>query len=59
MKITESAIEQFAVDLLESQGYTYIYGPDIAPDREISMQGLEHRVPALPGLCFLANGSAC
>jgi type I restriction enzyme, R subunit len=33
-KIIESEIEQFAIDLLESQGYTYIYGPDIAPDSE-------------------------
>lgn len=33
-KITESEIEQFAVDLLEGQGFTYIYGPDIAPDSE-------------------------
>jgi type I restriction enzyme R subunit len=33
-KITESAIEQFAIDLLEKQGYQYIYGPDIAPDSE-------------------------
>ena len=34
MKITESAIESFAIDLLEKQGYQYIYGPDIAPDSE-------------------------
>ena len=33
-KITESVIEQFTVDLLEKQGYHYIYGPDIAPDSE-------------------------
>ncbi|TCL75297.1 type I restriction and modification enzyme subunit R-like protein [Hydrogenispora ethanolica] len=33
-KITESQIEQFAVELLEKQGYQYIYGPDIAPDSE-------------------------
>jgi type I restriction enzyme R subunit len=32
VKITESAIEKFAVDLLEKQGYHYLYGPDIAPD---------------------------
>lgn len=31
-KITESSIEQFAIDLLEKQGYQYVYGPDIAPD---------------------------
>ena len=33
-KITESAIENFAITLLEKQGYQYIYGPDIAPDSE-------------------------
>jgi len=33
-KITESAIETFAIELLETQGYQYIYGPDIAPDSE-------------------------
>ncbi len=31
-KITESAIEQFAIDLLGKAGYQHIYGPDIAPD---------------------------
>ncbi|MGD2090617.1 MAG: type I restriction endonuclease subunit R [Candidatus Aminicenantes bacterium] len=33
-KITESAIEKFAVELLEKQGYHYIYAPDIAPDSQ-------------------------
>ncbi len=33
-KITESEIEQYAIDLLEKQGFQYIYGPDIAPDSE-------------------------
>ena len=33
-RITESAIEKFAIELLESSGYQYIYGPDIAPDSE-------------------------
>lgn len=33
-KITESAIEEFAIDLLEQQGFKHIYGPDIAPDSE-------------------------
>ena len=32
--ITESAIEQFAIELLEEQGYQYVYAPDIAPDSE-------------------------
>lgn len=31
-KITESAIELLAIQRLESQGYKYLYGPDIAPD---------------------------
>ena len=33
-KITESEIEQFAIELLEKQGYQYIYAPDIAPDSD-------------------------
>src|SRR5690554_3216500 len=33
-KITESAIETFAIELLENQGYQYIYGPAIAPDSD-------------------------
>ena len=33
-KITESAIEELAIELLEKQGYRYIYAPDIAPDCE-------------------------
>ena len=32
VKITESEIEKFAIELLEKQGCQYIYGPDIAPD---------------------------
>ncbi|MBF0118141.1 MAG: type I restriction endonuclease subunit R [Desulfobacterales bacterium] len=35
-KITESSIEQFAIELLEHQGYQYLYGPSIAPDGETS-----------------------
>ncbi len=31
-KITESEIELHAINLLERQGYSYVYGPDIAPD---------------------------
>lgn len=31
-KITESAIELLAIQRLESLGYAYLYGPDIAPD---------------------------
>jgi len=33
-KITESAIETFAIQLLERQGYSYVYGPAIAPDSD-------------------------
>jgi len=33
-KITESEIEKFAIELLECQGYQYIYAPDIAPDSD-------------------------
>lgn len=33
-KMTESAIETFAIRLLEKAGYQYLYGPDIAPDSE-------------------------
>ena len=31
-KLTESAIEDYAINLFERQGYSYVYGPDIAPD---------------------------
>ena len=31
-RITESAIEEYAIELLEKQGYEYIYAPSIAPD---------------------------
>ena len=31
-KLTESEIETFALSLLERQGYSYLYAPDIAPD---------------------------
>ena len=30
--LAESAIEKFAIKLFERQGYSYLYGPDIAPD---------------------------
>ena len=33
-KITESAIEKIAIELLEKQGYKYIYAPSIAPDSD-------------------------
>ena len=33
-KLTESEIENLAIELLEKSGYHYIYAPSIAPDRE-------------------------
>ncbi|RFC34552.1 MAG: type I restriction enzyme, R subunit [Candidatus Nitrotoga sp. MKT] len=33
-KLTESAIEDFAIKLFERLGYSYVYAPDIAPDGE-------------------------
>jgi len=33
-KITESDVENLAIELLENQGYVYVYGPAIAPDSE-------------------------
>jgi len=33
-KISESQIEEYAIELLEKQGYKYIYAPSIAPDSE-------------------------
>ena len=30
--LTEFKIEEFAIGLLQSEGYRYLYGPDIAPD---------------------------
>ncbi len=31
-KLSESDIEMWAIELLQAQGYTYLYGPDIAPE---------------------------
>ena len=33
-KLAESAIEDFAIKLFERLGYSYVYGPEIAPDGE-------------------------
>ena len=32
--LTESAIEEWALELLQAQGYGYFSGPEIAPDGE-------------------------
>jgi type I restriction enzyme, R subunit len=33
-KLTETAIEDFAIQLFVRQGYIYIHGPTIAPDSD-------------------------
>nr|CBH37077.1 hypothetical protein BSM_05540 [uncultured archaeon]CBH40093.1 hypothetical protein BSM_35720 [uncultured archaeon] len=33
-RITESAIEEFAIELLEKSSHQYVYAPDIAPDSD-------------------------
>lgn len=33
-KLTESIIENFAIELFQKLGYEYVYAPDIAPDSE-------------------------
>jgi type I restriction enzyme, R subunit len=38
-KLTESAIEDFAIKLFERLGYGYVYAPDIAPDGEYPERG--------------------
>ena len=37
-KLTESKIEEFAIELFGQLGYKYLYGPDIAPDGENAMR---------------------
>lgn len=37
-KITENEIELFAIELLESLGFEYIYAPNIAPDSDTPMR---------------------
>ncbi len=37
-KITENEIELFAIELLEKQGYHYIYAPSISPDSDASLR---------------------
>jgi type I restriction enzyme R subunit len=34
-RLTESAIEDFAIKLFERLGYDYVYAPDVAPDGEL------------------------
>jgi hypothetical protein len=45
-KITESSIEKFAIKLLESSDYQYIYAPSVAPDvnqAPLPLRGTEKR----------------
>lgn len=42
-RITESEIETLAIELLESSGYQYIYGPDIAPDASTGSASIDRR----------------
>ena len=37
-KLTESDIEQMTIEILQSRGYEYLYGPDIAPDGTTPMR---------------------
>jgi type I restriction enzyme R subunit len=37
--MNESAIEQWAIELLQAEGYHFIHGPDIAPDGELPERG--------------------
>lgn len=46
--LTESAIETFAIKLFERLGYTYLLGPDIAPDGENPERG-DYAEVLLPG----------
>jgi len=42
-RLTESAIEEFTIELLEKLKYQYIYAPDIAPDASTSSASLTKR----------------
>jgi len=40
-KITESAIEKFAIELLEKESYQYVYAPSIAPDSDTQERNVQ------------------
>ena len=40
-KITESEIEQFAIELLEKSGYQYIYAPYIATNKDTQTRKIQ------------------
>lgn len=50
-KLTESNIEEFAVELFEQLGYKYFYGPDIAPDGEMMLRESLEEVVLKDALC--------
>jgi len=41
--LTESSIETFALDLFQSLGWSYAFGPDIAPNAENNIFGISKR----------------
>ncbi|MEA3362368.1 MAG: hypothetical protein U9Q61_03760 [Thermodesulfobacteriota bacterium] len=51
-KITENVIENFCIELLEKQGYEYIYAPDIAPDSDNPLRSDFENPPATPDHLF-------
>lgn len=53
-KLSESEIETLAIERLQTLGFDYVYGPDIAPDslnpeREIFCGGVAHQAIAQCG----------
>ena len=50
-RITESHIEEFSIELLEKQGYEYIYAPNIAPDGDTPERESYEQVLLLDRLC--------
>jgi hypothetical protein len=55
-KLTESAIETFAIELFEKLGYQYVYAPDIAPDSETPERGRKLGVHAFTDLLNIVEG---
>jgi type I restriction enzyme R subunit len=49
-KITENDIELYAIEELENLGYSYIYGPDIAPDTDAQERTTFDQVVLIEGL---------
>jgi hypothetical protein len=57
--ITESTIESFTVEPLQSRGYEYVYAPDIAPDvkarLKVSVKRLLRKYGYPPDMQLLAT----